>query len=457
VSVAVVGGGVTGLAAAYRLSTLGHAVTLYEADSQVGGVARSERRDGYLAEAGPNSLSEPDAAVRGLLEELGLTRRALEAAPAARKRYVVRGGRPVALPSSPSGLLTTGAFSLRAILSILREPFVPAGDPGAEESIAEFVRRRFGQELLDYGAGPFVGGIYAGDPAALSTRHAMPRLFALEQEHGSILKGVLARRRKAPAVGGDVNARAAARSISFPEGMAEIPRALAARLGDRVRTGAAVRAIARDGTGWTARVAGMDIRHDAIVCAGPAHAFGGLRLEGDGGALLAELASIPYAPVAVVVLGFRRAEVAHPLDGFGVLVPAVERRRALGVLFSSTMFPGRAPDGCVTLTTFVGGARQPQLAALDPDGLVALVRQELDDLLGARGEPTFRQVVRWPRAIPQFVLGYERWLRLMDEIEAANAGLFLAGSYRCGVGLGEALRSGLDAALRIRVPDRRPG
>jgi oxygen-dependent protoporphyrinogen oxidase len=456
VSVAVVGGGVTGLAAAYRLFTLGHAVTLYDAAAHVGGVVRSERRDGYLAEAGPNSLTEPDPPVQGLLDELGLTSRQLEAAPAARNRYVVRRGRLVALPHSPSGLLTTRAFSMWAKLAVLREPFVTPGDPSVDESIADFVRRRFGRELLDYAVGPFVGGIHAGDPATLSMRHAMPRLFALEREHGSVLRGVLARRRAARAVGGAPPAPAG-RSVSFPDGMGEIPSTLAARLGDRMHTTAPVQAIMRDGTGWTVRVGGAETRYDAVVCATPAHAFGGLRLEGDGGGRLAELAAIPYAPIAVVVLGFRRDEVVHPLDGFGVLVPAVERRRLLGVLFSSTLFPGRAPGGCVTLTAFVGGARQPGLAALDSDELVTLVRGELDDLLGARGQPTFRRVVTWPRAVPQYVLGYERWLALMDDLEAANPGFVLAGSYRGGIGLGDALRSGLQAAVRIGGPGGRPG
>ena len=447
-SVAVVGGGVAGLAAAYRLSMQAHAVTLYEATARVGGVVRSERRDGYLAEAGPNSLSEPDPSVRGLLDELGLTSRQLEAPRAASNRYIVRDGRLIALPRSPSGLLTTRAFSGWGKLRVLREPFVAPGDPARDESIADFVSRRFGRELLDYAAGPFVGGIHAGDPETLSMRHAMPRLFALEREHGSILRGVLARRRAAR-TGGGVAPEAPGPSVSFPEGMGEIPNALARCLGDRVRTAAPVEAIIPDKAGWTVRTGGVDTRYDAVVCATPAHVFGGLRLGGDAGGRLAELATIAYAPVAVVVLGFRRDEVAHPLDGFGALVPAVERRRLLGVLFSSTLFPGRAPDGFVTLTAFVGGARQPGLAALDADALVSLVRRELEDLLGARGEPTFRQVVAWPQAIPQYVLGYERWLALIDEVETANPGLALAGSYRGGIGLGDALRSGLEAARRV--------
>jgi oxygen-dependent protoporphyrinogen oxidase len=436
VSVAVVGGGVTGLAAAYRLVALGHEVVLYEAGPRVGGVVYSERRDGYLAEAGPNSLASPEPPVQSLLEDLGLAGRLVEAAPAARNRYIVRRGRLVRLPGSLRDLLGNEALSLWARLALLREPFVARGDASIEESVGQFVTRRLGSGFLDYAAEPFVGGIYAGDPAALSVRHALPRLYDLEQEHGSIIRGAIA-------------LRGAARIVSLAGGMGEIPAALAARLDDRVRTSAGAEAIARRGSGWSVRVGGSEARHDAVVLACPAHVVASLQVTGEGAAGLAKLGNIPYAPVGVVVLGFRRTDVVHPLDGFGALVPAVEQRRILGVLFSSTVFPGRAPDGHVTLTTFVGGTRRPELAALDPDRLVTLVREELADLLGARGHPTFQQVVRWPRAIPQYVVGYGRWLDLMDHIEAANPGLFLAGSYRGGVALGDALRGGLNVAARV--------
>jgi oxygen-dependent protoporphyrinogen oxidase len=452
VSVAVVGGGVTGLAAAYRLVALGHEVVVYEAGPRVGGVVYTERRDGYLAEAGPNSLASPEPPVQSLLEDLGLAGRLVEAAPAARNRYIVRGGRLVRLPGSLRDLLGSEALSLRARLALLREPFVARGDASIEESVGQFVTRRLGSEFLDYAAGPFVGGIYAGDPAALSVRHALPRLYDLEQEHGSIIRGAIALVRRARASAPPAaprSAQGAARIVSLAGGMGEIPVALAARLGDRVRTSAGAEAIARRGSGWSVRGGGFETQHDAVVLACPAHVVASLQVTGEGAAGLAKLGSIPYAPVGVVVLGFRRTDVVHPLDGFGALVPAVEHRRILGVLFSSTVFPARAPDGHVTLTTFVGGTRRPELAALDPDRLVTLVREELADLLGARGDPTFQQVVRWPRAIPQYVVGYGRWLDLMDHIEAANPGLFLAGSYRGGVALGDALRGGLNVAARV--------
>src|SRR5690348_6037558 len=184
-AIAVIGGGVTGLAAAYRLQRLGFEPTVYEAAPRVGGVTRTERRDGFLAETGPNSLTTPKPAVAALLTELGLAEQLLEANPAARRRYLVRDGRLTPLPASPLEFLTSPLLSPGAKLALLREPFVPASDPEVEESIADFVRRRLGAEALDYVAGPFVAGIYAGEPEALSLRHALPKLHALEQEHGS--------------------------------------------------------------------------------------------------------------------------------------------------------------------------------------------------------------------------------------------------------------------------------
>ena len=444
--VAVVGGGITGLAAAYRLQNLGFEPTVYEAASHAGGVARTERRDGFQAETGPGSLSAPKPTVAALLAELGLADRVVEAGPAARRRYIVRDGRLVPLPLSPQQLLTSSILSPTAKLRLLAEPFVGRSDPSLDESIAAFVRRRFGSEPLAYVAAPFVSGVYAGDAEALSMRHALPKLHAMEQEHGSILAGVLAQARAARR--GRI-AGSASRVLSFPNGIGELAAALAGRLGDRIRTGFPVRRVSRRGSAWSVGTDRGDATSSAVVFAGPAHAFADIAFDCDGGSRLRDVAAIAHAPVASVVLGFPRGAVAHPLDGFGVLVPAIERRRILGTLFSSSMFPGRAPDGHVTLTTFVGGTGHADLIGLAPDALVGLVREELTTLLGAFGDPVFQQVTVWRQAIPQYVVGYQGWLDLLDQVENANPGLALAGSYRFGVSLGDAMASGLAAGDRI--------
>ncbi len=449
-SVGVVGAGAAGLAAAYRLERLGHAVTLYEAADRAGGAVRTERRDGFLGELGPNSMQAPSGEVAQLLGELGLDERRVEANPNARRRYILRGGRPQALPLSPPAVLASSFFSLRAKLALLAEPLAP-GAPAGDESIAAFVRRRFGPEVLEFAAGPFISGIYAGDPAALSMRHALPRIHALEREHGSVLRGAIkagrrtSRQADAPVL------------MSFREGMAELTDRLAAGVGTCIRLAASVPAVRRDeGKWWVASPAG-ETQHDAVVLAAPAHALGHLRLDASEGNRLAELAAIPHPPVAALVLGFRREDVEHPLDGFGLLVPAVERRRVLGVVFSSTVFPGRAPDGHVTLSVVAGGALQPEIASLEPDALELLVLEELRNVLGVRGTPVFRAHARWPRAIPQYVVGYDRFTAALEAIEAANPALRFAGSYRGGVALGDALRSGLAAANAIhsRLPAHR--
>lgn len=449
-SVGVVGAGPAGLAAAYRLMLLGHDVRAYEASDRAGGSVRTERRDGFLAEHGPNSIQAPTDAVARLLRELGLDERRVDASPLARTRYVVRDGRPQPLPVSPLALLTSRVFSARAKLAFLTEPLGSQPPPG-DESVAGFVRRRFGQEFLDYAAGPFVSGIYAGDPEALSMRHALPRIHAWEREHGSVLKGAM------KAARGAGRLRGAPVLMSFRDGMAELTGRIAAALGERIRLRAPVTRVRRGDHGWTVDAAGETIPHDALVLAAPAHALADLQLDATQGHRLAELAAIPHPSVAILVLGFRRDQVTHPLDGFGMLVPAVERRRILGVVFSSTLFPHRAPAEHVTLTVIAGGARQPDVAALALDALQDLAMGELGALLGVSGTPVFRAHARWPRAIPQYILGYDRFTAVLDAIEAANPALRFAGSYRKGVALPDTLRSGLDAAdaLHVRLPTQR--
>jgi oxygen-dependent protoporphyrinogen oxidase len=449
-AVAVVGGGVAGLTAAYRLKQRGARVVIYEAGERVGGAVRTARSGGYLAELGPNSLSTPSPAVRGLIGELGLEPSLVPVSPVARKRYVVRKNRLLPLPMSPQAFLTTRLLSNGAKLAVFGEPLVETGDSPVEESVATFVRRRFNQEILDYVANPFVAGIYAGDPEQLSVRHALPKLYGLERTHGSIVKafGSMLRARKRDA---DAAASAAAAGmVSFRHGLQELTDALARELHAEIRLRAPVTQLRAGPRGWTVGAAYQTAElYDAVVYAAPAHCIDEIELAFPVGDRVGTLASIAHPPVAVVVLGFRREDVAHPLDGFGFLAPEVERRHVLGVVFSSTLFPGRAPDDHVTLTAFVGGVRNPDLANADQPTITARVMDDLRALLGAKGEPTFRAFHLWPKAIPQYDLAYGRFKDIMDEAERQNPALALAGSYREGVSLGEAIGSGEAAAARL--------
>lgn len=445
-AVAVVGAGIAGLTAAYRLKRRGLRVVVYEASDRAGGVIRTERRDGYLAELGPNSLSVGGGAVAELFTQLGLDPSRMEARREAKKRYIVRKGKLVALPTSPSQLLTTRLLSNGAKLAVFGEPMIEAGDSPMEESVATFVRRRFNQEVVDYVANPFVAGIYAGDPEQLSARHALPRLHGLEHTHGSVMKalGQMVRAGRGP--GGPPGPALA----SFTAGLQEIPDALARELRPELRFRAPVTQIRSGPKGWTVSAAYQPAElYDAVVYAAPAHCADDVDLGFEAGDRVKTLASIEYPTVTVLALGFRREDVAHKLDGFGFLVPEVERRNVLGVLFSSTLFPGRAPEGHVLLTAFVGGVRNPDLANADPGTLTARVVDDLRLLLGVRGEPTFRAFHLWPKAIPQYVLSYGRFKEIMDDAERRNPGLTLTGSYREGVALGDVITAAGQAADRI--------
>jgi oxygen-dependent protoporphyrinogen oxidase len=445
-AIAVIGAGIAGLAAGCRLKRLGARVVVYESAARPGGVVRTENREGYLAEMGPASLAEPSQSVRTILAELGLESRILPAAPEARHRYIVRRGKLVALPMTPSQLLTTRLLSNTAKLAVFGEPLVDPGDSPVEESVATFIRRRFNQEILDYIANPFVAGTFAGDPEQLSLRYAMPRLHGLEQSHGSIIKAMFQRSRARKSGEGG----AAAPLVSFTGGLQELPDAMARDLGPALRLGSAVTQLRRGPKGWTVGAAFQHAElYDAVVYAAPAHCTDEIDLGFEGAERLKTLASIPHPPVAVVALGFRREEVAHALDGFGFLVPEVERKHVLGAIFSSTLFPERAPEGHVLLTAFVGGVRNPDLANADLNTLTARVLDDFRTLLGVRGEPTFRAFQLWPRAIPQYTLSHGRFREIMDDVERRNPGLALTGSFREGVALGEVLVSADAAATRL--------
>ena len=451
-SVAIIGGGITGLTASFRLQQNNIPVTLYEAGSRVGGIIRSARKEGYLAEFGPNSILETSPKISALICDLGLEGRRRYSNPDAEKRYIVRGGKPVLLPSSPLEFLGAKLFSMGAKLRLLREPFIRRAPASADENLAQFVLRRLGQEFLDYAINPFVAGVYAGDPARLSVIHAFPRLHALEQEYGSLILGQFlgARKRRRRCE----TSKKDAKKFSFDEGLQVLTDTLQAQLPEAIRLESAVLSLQQESGCWTVTTGSGTTeqrrRHAAVLFAGPAHKLREIQLKTDRSLDWSPLGEIYYPPVASVVLGFRREDVAHPLDGFGMLIPEVEGFRILGALFTSSLFPNRAPAAHVTLTCYLGGARAPELALLDGEAAVAVALEDLRTLLGVRGQPTFQHHVLFPKAIPQYEVGFGRFKNLMNEIEARAPGLFLAGHYRDGISLGDSIVSGDRAAERIR-------
>mgnify|MGYP006276509765 CR=1 FL=1 len=441
--VIVVGAGISGLTAAFKLQQRGCDVEILESGPRAGGVIGSVSRDGFLYELGPNSTLDTTPLINGLLSDLGIANERSNASAAANTRFIVRGGTLAALPTSPQAFLTTGAFSLGAKLRLLREPFIPPLPPEAEESIASFVRRRLGQEFLDYAIDPFVSGIYAGDPERISVPAAFPRLHALEQKFGSLIKGQIAgaRERKRNAE----KAKNTAGSFSFRGGMQTLTDALAARIRG-LETGVAVTEISRndDGNfvvrGTCGGEAVVKCARTVVIATPARHAAPMVRHLVPAAA--DALASIEYAPVAVAATAYRRSDIAHPLSGFGFLVPKCEHRSVLGSLFSSSMFDGRAPSDSVLLTTFIGGRRNPELPGQDDATITKLVHAEMVDLVGARQAPLWIQVTRWPQAIPQYDLGHLRRLSPVAAAESAIPGLHFCASYRGGVAVGDCIKAG---------------
>lgn len=439
----VVGAGISGLTTAFRLARGGMRVAVLEAAERVGGAIETAAQGAWRFELGPNTVVESDESVGRLIRDSGLEGERIVAAPAAKRRYLYKGGRLVPLPANLASFFRSPLFPAAAKLRLLREPWVGRPPEGTEESVAQFVRRRLGPAFLDDLVGPFVSGVYAGDPEQLSVRWAIPRLHELEREHGSLIRGMVARR------SGAARKKAGPRGamFSFREGLQDLPRRLAREIGD-VRTGVAARQIARDGEGFRIDTSAGAVVARQVVLAVPADVAGRLLEAATSGASLL-LGEIPYAAVAVVSLGWRREAAGHPLDGFGFLVPRKEGLRTLGCLFPSTIFPGRAPEGHVALAAFAGGRTDPEIAGWDEDRIAAAVIAELRGPLSLRGAPAFQLVRRWPRAIPQYELGHGRFVARAKEIEQSLPGLRLAGNYLSGVSVPDCVKNGTVLAEEI--------
>jgi len=427
----IIGAGISGLATAWFLRERGHHVRVLEAASEPGGCLRTLSREGFLIEAGPNSTLSKGGAFDELVRGVGLAGEQIEGNPLAKRRFIVKKGVPLALPGSPIAFLRTPLFSARGKLRLLAEPFI--GRAQTEETVAQFVRRRLGQEFLDWAIDPFVSGVYAGDPEKLSARAATAKVYALEAEHGSLIRGALARAMRGKASG----PQPVGKLVSFRGGMQALPRAIAAALGDAVKLGVGAERLTRAASGrWQAHAANAQFEADHVVLAVAAAPAADLLASLDA-SIEAELRAIHYPPVMSVALGFARRQVRHPLDGFGMLVPRREQRRILGTLFSSTLFPGRAPGGMVLLTAFIGGARNESVARWDDDAVLAAAIADLRELLGIEGEPALALVNRWPRAIPQYELGHLERIKRIDTALAGFPGLHTRANWRDGISVAD--------------------
>ena len=438
----IIGSGLTGLVHAWHSYKRGEKITLFEASPQTGGVLQSRKIDGYLLDYGANTLSLRSRKASELLSEIGILGQALDANPKSNLRFIVRGGKLVALPKSPGTFLSSSFLSPLGKVRLLLEPFIPRGK-NKEESVADFISRRLGKEALAYAGNPFLSGVYAAKPQSLSLEQAFPALRELEQAHGSLFKGML-KSKKNP------NRLPQSRLLSFPNGMQELTDHITHQLPqDSIQLNTRVLRIKRLENQWqvtTKTDSGSEQNSifKQVICAVPAHQLPKIEWIGlDRTELMDDLASSTHFPLALVFHGYKKERIKHPLDGFGFLVPEVEKRKILGTLFSSTLFPDRAPQNYALFTTFVGGERQPHLAGLEDHELHALVQEEHRDLLGTTGAPSFQKIVRWPKAIPLPDCKMAIRKKTAKTLEALHPGLHFAGAHLCGVSLPNCLEANI--------------
>jgi oxygen-dependent protoporphyrinogen oxidase len=444
----VIGGGISGLACAYHLQLTGIPVRVLDAGVRPGGVISTAEKNDFRFELGPQSFLSSEPLLK-LIDALGLKNELLHADPRA-PRYILFRGKLVPAPHAPPHLLTTPLLGARTKWRLSTEMFRRTNPPSTDESIAAFVRRKFGDELLDRIVAPFVSGIYAGDPEKLSLRASFPKLHEFETKFGSVLRGAMKSRpaKGAPRPG----------LCSFRDGMETLPRALGARLGDALLSEALVVGVrhgkANGNSSFEVDVTRKGHREtllaSAVIMAAPVDAASEI-LKGVSDKFATPFARIEYAPIAIVAAGYRRDQVRHAGNGFGFLVPRSEGLRVLGTVWNSSLFPGRAPENMACYTSFAGGATDPALCGTSDDQIGEIICGEVGNILGITGLPVTRLVHRYARALPQYNLGHSETVSALSAAASSVPGLFLAGNYLSGPSIGSCIEQANQTADAVRV------
>jgi oxygen-dependent protoporphyrinogen oxidase len=452
--VVVIGGGISGLSCAYRLFQLGVPVTVLESESRVGGLIGTEERDGFLFETGPQSFQGIDS-VLDVVRDIGLENHLEQANPRA-PRYVLRHGKLEKIPMSPQAILGSPLLGFGSRWRVATEALRRTKPPTEEESVAQFVRRKFGHEILEYLVSPFVSGVYAGDPEKLSLRAAFPTVDEWERTYGSILRGAGKSRSSKSASQGPPPL------CSFDRGMAMLPGQLSAKIGQSVRINARVTAVERSGDAdSTYRIQfTQDGRTDAldasaVVLATPAYVAAHL-LESIAAPLSRALAGIAYTGVAVVGAAYHAKQVGAVLDGFGVLIPRAEKIRTLGIVWNSSLFPARSGEGRVLLSSFVGGATDLEIMSMSDQAILATVEADCAKLLKITGSPIVSRLWRHPKALPQYNIGHGHTVEAIRAVERSTPGLYFAGNYLEGPSIGKCIERDTQTGDAVRDFLRRP-
>ena len=458
--IVIVGAGISGMCTAHSLvrefSAAGRSVEilLFEAEKVPGGKMRTIREDGFHMEWGPNGFLTNKPYSLDLVRELGAEDRLSRSSDLARKRFIFSGGMLHRLPETPQAFFRSRLLSLRGRVRILGELFAPGPPEGVDESLGNFARRRLGPEALEKLIDPMVTGIYAGDPDRMSLESCFPLIHDLERKYGGLVKGMIALRRERKKAGEkrEMSAGPGGVLMSFDHGVQALTDILAGRLSDGLHLGVKInRVTRREGKILLSLEEGGrrgEIDTDVAVLATPAYGAAGL-LEGLDPSLREALAAIPYSPISVVALGYDKAALGNPLDGFGFLIPRGERRKILGALWDSSVFPNRAPEGKALIRAMVGGVRRPELAALPPDEMFRLVRSELSATMGVTAKPVLSRSFFHERGIPQYLVGHGKVLERIEERLAAHPGIYLNSNAYRGIALNDCVLQSRLTAERI--------
>ena len=448
--IAIIGGGISGLSLAWFLLEKDPAadVTVFETEQRPGGKIWTDRAEGFLCEWGVNGFLDNKPKTLELSRKLKLE--PMRSNDASRKRFIYSGGLLHRLPESPPAFLFSNLLSLPGRLRVMAEPFIP-GNAKEEETLAEFARRRLGREAYEKLIDPMASGIYAGNPETLSLRACFPKVYDLEKKHGGLVRGMfkLQQEKKKQGSAEKVGAGPGGVLTSYFDGMGELIRALKTMLGDRLRLGYRAVSIERKGSSYTVFFAdSSSFEADTVIVASPAYAASEM-LRNIDRKIASTLSEIPYPSVSVACLGYKKDTITADLDAFGYLIPSREKRKILGTLYDSSIFPNRAPEGYALLRIMVGGARASELAMEQEPRLLEMIRKELSDIIGIRAEPDFVRIYRHEMAIPQYTVGHTERLRTLDRILEKQKNLYLSGNAYRGISVNDCIENSAKLAEKI--------